>query len=100
MFGHDYGLPALPPNRPCILLLRAPVVKQFMQTYPTSMIVEIDAPLDILKERLYRRSSQDRIDDISLQQEMKIGVSLAHATIDTSKGTDECIEELLELIRA
>ena len=97
-FDAQYGLPSLPEASRCILLLRAPVIKLFKETYPKSIVIEVDAPLHILKQRLSDRRSIDRIDDESLLQEIKLGSTLADAHVDTSQSIDDCTRQLMALV--
>lgn len=90
-FGHDYGLPKFDHAERTVLLLRAAAVKEFRTRFPDAMIIEIDAPIEILVSRLIVRDSLNRVDTESLAQEIALGRSLATATFDSSKLSAEDI---------
>lgn len=99
IFGHTYGLPRLPAT-PSLLLLRAPVIPAFRAQYPDCLVIEIDASLDVLRERLEKRGSYDRMDDMMLTKEMEAGRKLADLHVDTSQTVQRCVEAILTLIDA
>jgi guanylate kinase len=86
-FGHAYGLPKFSLETPTVLLLRAPAVQEFLKGFPTAHVIEIDAPLATLEERLVARGSLDRLDPDFLEKEMALGRQLANHTIDSSHST-------------
>ncbi len=90
-FGHDYGLPKFDPAEKTVLLLRAAAVTEFRTRFPEALIVEIDAPVDILVSRLIVRDSLNRVDTESLEQEIKLGRSLATHHFNSSQQTPEAI---------
>jgi len=95
IFGHSYGLPRFNPDKPTVLLLRAPAIKQFLTQFPDAIIIEIDAPLATLKQRLATRGSFDRYVPDELQKEMLLGQSLSHYSIDSSTRSAAGIAEVI-----
>lgn len=94
-FGHDYGLPKFDPATPTVLLLRAPAVQEFLKGFPSARVIEIDASLAVLEERLVARGSLDRLDPGFLEKEMELGRQLANQTFDSSILTPQAIAELI-----
>jgi len=95
VFGHRYGLPKFNPEKPTILLLRAPAIKEFLTGFPDAYIIQIDAPIGILEARLVARGSLDRTDSKTLEQEIILGKSFASKSFDSSKHTPEAIAEAI-----
>lgn len=99
-FGHEYGLPKFDIETPTVLLLRAPAVQEFLKGFPSAHVVEIDAPLTVLEERLVARGSFDRLDPDFLEKEMALGRQLANHTIDSSHSTPaEIAQEIVNLLQ-
>ncbi len=90
-YGSRYGLTMPPADITPILLLRLPAVNAFRKLYPTGVIIEIDAPLDILTQRLTDRGDTDRIDPATITKEITAGRQLADLTIDTTQPIDDCL---------
>lgn len=90
-FGYYYGLPRFNPKNPTVLLLRAPAVKEFLTGFPGAHIIELDAPLPVLEERLIARGSAERFDTEALTKEIAAGRSLAGRTFDTFIDTPKAI---------
>lgn len=84
IFGYQYGLPRFSVHSNVVVLLRAPAVEEFLQAFPDATIVEIDAPLPILKMRLKRRGSSERFVPKALEEEIKWGRKIAAVIIDSS----------------
>lgn len=95
VFGAYYGLPVFNPAQKSVLLLRAPAIEQFLTKFPEATIIEIDAPLDVLVERLTTRGSHDRIDKAFLVKEIEQGRSVATQSIDSSTRTSEEIAQAI-----
>lgn len=91
VFDALYGLPALPDDQQCLLLLRAPVVTEFKKSYPESIIIEIDAPVEVLEQRLKKRHNYDRLDNKLLAGEIRLGRQQADLVVDTSQAVDVCL---------
>lgn len=83
-FGARYGLPKFQIDLPTVLLLRAPVVPEFLTGFPDAFVVEIDAAIEVLRERLLKRDTIDRFDPELLTKEIEAGRQLAHLSIDAS----------------
>lgn len=93
VFGAQYGLPKFNPSDKTVLLLRAPAIPEFLTRFSTALIIEIDAPLPVLKQRLNQRGTLERFEPDTLSKEIALGTSLAHITYDTSQLTSEEIAE-------
>lgn len=91
VFGYSYGLPKFNPENPTVLLLRAAVVKEFLTGFPGAHIIELDAPLPVLEERLLARGSAERFDSDALTKEIAFGRTLASHIFDTSMDAPEAI---------
>lgn len=96
VFGHHYGLPKLPTTgRPIVVLLRAPFVGTFRSQYPGTLVVQIEAPVPILLERLEARGDVNRADPAILEAEIIAGRQLADAVVSTEKPIDQSFADLL-----
>lgn len=91
IFGAFYGLPKFNSEHRIVLLLRAPAIKEFSTMFPEANIVEIDAPLSILEERLTQRGSVERFEPDILSKEIALGRALANMIIDSSITSPEQI---------
>lgn len=95
IFGSDYGLPKLPvTDDQLIVLLRAPFVKQFQTHYPDCLIVQLEAPVPVLRQRLTQRGDQDRIDPAALEKETALGQTMADIIISTDQPIDACVNAI------
>jgi guanylate kinase len=100
-FGHEYGLPKFSLDTPTVLLLRAPAVQEFLKGFPSAQVIEIDAPLTVLEERLVARGSFDRLDPDFLEKEMALGRQLANHTVDSSQYTPaEIAQQIVDLLQS
>ncbi len=101
VFGAQYGLPKFNPANKSVLLLRAPALPEFLTRFPNAFIVEIDAPLPVLEQRLAARNTQDRFDPAMLTKEMALGSSFAQATFDTSLlSSEDVAQQIINLVEA
>lgn len=94
IFGYRYGLPYLPDDMRCLVLLRIPAVEEFRRHYPNCKIVEIDAPIKVLKSRLEDRSDTDRFNADLISKEVRAGRQIADIVIDTSTNVEQCVQSL------
>lgn len=90
-FGYTYGLPRFNPESPTVLLLRAPAIPEFLTKFSDAYIVEIDAPLNVLEERLVRRGSAERFEPEMITKEISVGRKLATKSIDSSATSPDTI---------
>ena len=93
-FGGRFGLIMPPADVIPLLLIRSSVATQFRQLYPTGVVIELDAPFEVLNDRLTERGDIDRINQYALQQETDEGRRLADFTIDTRQTIDACVREI------
>jgi len=95
IFGSHYGLPNFETIRNTVILLRAPAVDEFLLKFPNAIIVEIDAPLDVLEERLKHRGSTERFIPEVLNKEITWGRDIATITFDSSLQETEAIADTI-----
>lgn len=97
IFGYSYGLPKFNLGLPTVILLRAPAVNEFTNTFPGARIIEIDASLPTIMTRLIKRGSPERFEPAELEKEIALGRSLAHKIIDTTDlSVEETVNKILE----
>ncbi|MES2630545.1 MAG: hypothetical protein V4611_01170 [Patescibacteria group bacterium] len=94
-FDASYGLPRFTLYAPTVLLLRAPAVKLVLSQFPDAQIVEIDASIPVLKERLEKRGSSERFESEMLEKEMAYGRTVATQVIDTSNLSPEQVAKAI-----
>ena len=95
IYGHHYGLPTLPDDtsNTLLLLLRAQYVTIFKQYYPDCHVIQIEAPVPVLTQRLVARGDSDRADKTELALEMTVGQGLADTIISTDAPLDQSFQE-------
>ena len=94
-FEFNYGLPKFDPSERTLLLLRAPVVEEFKTRFPDAHIYEVDAPLEVLEQRLIARSTFDRINPEVLEKEISWGRTLAKQSFNSSLHSAEQIAQAI-----
>lgn len=99
MFGHWYALPELADSTllPTIVLLRAVFVDEFRRYYPDAIVVQVEASVETLQDRLKRRGDLKRADPDQLRQEIEYGRTLADHVVDTTNSPQEAMEVLEKL---
>lgn len=98
VFNYKYGLPKFDTSARTLLLLRAPAIKEFLTQFHDAVIVQLEAPYDVLESRLTARRSSDRIDSAALAQEITLGRTLTTHCFDSSKLSPEEIAAHIEAI--
>lgn len=100
LFQRRYALPhfADSAKRP-IFILRAPFVPLALKHYPDSFIVQLEAPVAMLVNRIKARKDAPRVDQENFAHEIALGRSCSHYHLDTSLPLDECIKQLTEELR-
>lgn len=95
IYGHRYGLPTLPEDTSnvILLLLRAQYVTIFKQYYPDCHVIQLEAPLPLLADRLIARGDGDRVDGTEISLEVTVGRTLADTIIHTDKPVDVSFKE-------
>lgn len=95
VYGHHYGLPSLPKDSSdtLLLLLRAQYVAVFKQYYPDCKVIQLEAPLSVLADRLIARGDGDRVDQTEISIEVTVGRTVADHVIHTDKPVDESFKE-------
>lgn len=97
-FGYSYGLPKSDDNNRRLILIRAPLVNKFRQLFSNSVVIEIDAPIEILATRLNARGDQSRINKEALASEIEAGRKLADYIIDSSQSIEQSIKQITKII--
>lgn len=98
MLGYNYGLPHLPDTpQPKIVLLRAPFVPEVWRHRPDARVIQIEAPVDVLSQRLAGRGDHVRIDPERLQLEIAMGHKLAQYIISTDIPFDQSYAEFTRI---
>ena len=97
-FGYSYGLPKSDDSNRRLILIRAPLVNRFRQLFSNPVVIEIDAPIETLSERLNVRGDQSRIDKDALASEIEAGRKLADYIINSSQSTEQCIKQITKII--
>lgn len=91
VYGYRYGLPPLPDDADdtIFLMLRQQFVKTFQAKYPDARVIQIEAPIKTLIERLSQRGDTARLDEQSLAQEITVGRSISDVIITTDKSFED-----------
>lgn len=98
IFNQKYALPKLPQDSTILILLRAPAIKRLKELYPYSVVIQLEAPLEVLEKRLQNRGSLERTDRSILKQEIESGKKLANIVIDTNKPLENTLNEARKYI--
>ena len=98
MGGYNYGLPHLPEtDKQLIVMLRAPFVPTMKQYQPDAAVIQIEASVDTLIERLEKRNDTVRADAKRLEQEIILGRALASYVVSTDDTPDASFERFLAI---
>jgi guanylate kinase len=99
IFGASYGLPPLPAEGIPLVLLRLAALEQFMPLFPDAQVVQVEAPVEVLMERLRRRGDQERADRAALSAEIRQGRGAASGVVRTDQPMARSLARLAELLR-
>lgn len=93
-FGYRYAITKIPDyNGITFVLLRYQFVEEFKRFYPEAKVVQIEAPLAVLLERITSRGDMVRADADEIQMEIITGRKIACHTINTRDSfSDVCVE--------
>jgi guanylate kinase len=94
-FGAHYGLPKFQTDKPVVVLVRAPVVPQLKAMIPSSRIIQLEAPLATLTERLEKRHDTERLQESLLQKEIEAGHTMSDVVLDSSIMTPEQLAQAI-----
>lgn len=98
MLGYNYGLPHLPKTpQPKIILLRAPFIPEVLRQRPDARVIQFEALVPELVERLESRGDYDRIDPARLELEIAMGRKLTSHIVSTSVPFDESYAQFTRL---
>lgn len=99
LFGHHYGLPYFSETKKHpLLILRAPFVPIVLKQYPTSVVVQLEAPIAQLIDRLKERQDNERASQDDFAREIALGKQLATLSISTAQPIKACMETILNLL--
>lgn len=99
-FGFRYGLRQFPKDKNVIMEFRAAVIPQFKQGYPNSFIVAVEAPLEVLRERIKQRGEVNRLNTAQLSQEITLGRTVADMTISSTQSVEQAAERIAQAYQA
>ncbi|MDR1426847.1 MAG: hypothetical protein LBJ08_03710 [Bifidobacteriaceae bacterium] len=83
IFGARYGLPNFATGRTPLILLRLAALDQFAPLYPNAFVIQVEASVDTLIERLAQRGDLVRADPEALREETLRGREVASAIVQT-----------------
>lgn len=85
-FGYRYAITKIPEyDGITFVLLRYQFIEEFKRFYPKATVIQIEASVDALLERVARRGDTVRADSDTMRAEIIAGKSVADHTIDTSR---------------
>lgn len=93
--GHRYGF--LAPNNPnntLIIIYKVEGLRLLANLYSDFRIVAIEAPIDVLEQRLIQRKTPERFHRDELLREITAGRDAADLVIDTAEPLRECVSVL------
>ena len=94
MLGYQYGLPRFSlEGDPKVVLLRAPFVPAVKEQQPNAAIIQFEAAVPTLMERLHARGDAARADAESLAKEIALGRKLASYVISTELPFEQSYKE-------
>jgi ribose 1,5-bisphosphokinase len=98
IFGARYGLPPLPRPRVALVVLRAAALDQFTALFPDARIIQVEAPPEILAERLRARGDPERASQADLRQEIAAGRTAADGIVRTDQPFERSLAEFAKLV--
>jgi len=100
VFGARYGLPEFTPQARPLLLLRVFVLNMAFQVFPNARVIQVEAPIDVLSQRLRQRGSVERIDGQALSAEIEAGRRVAHAVVVSDGALDETMRRFEQAVNS
>jgi len=98
-FGYRYAITKIPEyDGITFVLLRYQFVEEFKRFYPEAKVIHIEAPVDVLMERIASRGDVARADDSLVQAEIIAGQRVADYTINSDQDFVITYESLAKLI--
>jgi len=99
VFGARYGLAPWTTTRTAVVMLRAFAVEQFLGLFGAARVLQVQAPVPVLVERLRARGDADRAVAAALQAEIDVGLTWADVVVDTSGPVAQSLARLDEALR-
>jgi len=85
-FGYRYAITKIPDyDGITFVLLRYQFVEEFKRFYPDAKVIQIEAPVDVLMERIASRGDASRADAGVIQAEIIVGRSAADHAISSAQ---------------
>jgi guanylate kinase len=98
LFGARYGLPPIADPASTVVLLRLAALDQLAGLFPDARIIQVEAPADILVQRLCQRGDPQRADRRALRQETLAGRAAAQAVVRTDQPFDQALTDFARLV--
>jgi len=93
--GHRYGfLAPQDPTSKLIIIYKVQGLSILADLYEDFRVVAVEAPIEVLKQRLAVRGTPERFHESMLLKEMAMGRTAADLVIDMTKPLDECVSKL------
>ena len=99
-FGYRYAITKIPEHDGItFVLLRYQFIEEFKQFHPEAKVIQIEAPVEILVERIARRGDIVRANADEMQAEIATGRKVAEYTINTSQPLETAYRDLMQCIQ-
>lgn len=99
-FGYCYAITKIPEyDGVTFVLLRYQFVREFKRFYPEAKVIQIEAPVDVLLERIASRGDMVRADANKMQVEIVAGRKVAEYSIDTNQPLETAYRDLMQRIQ-
>jgi guanylate kinase len=98
-FGYRYAITKIPDyDGITFVLLRYQFVEDFKRFYPDTKVIQIEAPVNVLSERITNRGDKVRAKADELLDEVAAGREKADYIIDTNTDIENAYTEFNELL--
>lgn len=98
-FGYRYAITKIPEyDGITFVLLRYQFVEEFKRFYPGAKVIQIEAPVEILLERIAKRGDMVRADADVMQAEIIAGQRIANHTVNSARDFASTYAEFAKLI--
>lgn len=85
-FGYRYAITKIPEyDGVTFVLLRYQFVEEFKRFYPETKVIQVEAPVEVLLERIASRGDASRADADVMQAEIIAGRNVTDHTIDSAQ---------------
>jgi len=97
-FGYRYAITKIPDyDGITFVLLRYQFVEEFKRFYPETKVIQIEAPVDVLLERIASRRDIARADTDAMQAEIIAGRKAADCTVSSGQSFTSTYTDFAEL---